>query len=251
MRRRYPLPRREINSLLSPPQKPCARSGMEISQRKVMRAPCCGGAKPAQVSMRSSAYALRWCSKPPASAIASARPARGSVACMGCRLRSRTASTRATFRRPPERRRCAISSPREDCPAGAGTARSGGDRAREEHLHELSYGWISNNYGYGAVHNPYDPTRIPGGSSGGTAASTPIAWRRSGWPKTPRARSGCRPLSAASRDSGPRPAGIGRPRLCRSRRASISWVRTLERSRICCCSMPRSPQDLSRHHGRP
>jgi len=38
-------------------------------------------------------------------------------------------------------------------------------------LHELSYGWTSNNAAYGAVHNPYDPTRIPGGSSGGTAAA--------------------------------------------------------------------------------
>ena len=38
-------------------------------------------------------------------------------------------------------------------------------------LHELSYGWTSNNRAYGAVHNPYDPARIPGGSSGGTAAA--------------------------------------------------------------------------------
>ncbi len=38
-------------------------------------------------------------------------------------------------------------------------------------LHELSYGWTSNNLAYGAVHNPYDPKRVPGGSSGGTAAA--------------------------------------------------------------------------------
>jgi indoleacetamide hydrolase len=38
-------------------------------------------------------------------------------------------------------------------------------------LHELSYGWTSNNHAFGAVHNPYDPTRIPGGSSGGTGAA--------------------------------------------------------------------------------
>ncbi len=38
-------------------------------------------------------------------------------------------------------------------------------------LHELSYGWTSSNTAFGAVHNPYDPTRIPGGSSGGTAAA--------------------------------------------------------------------------------
>jgi mandelamide amidase len=38
-------------------------------------------------------------------------------------------------------------------------------------LHELSYGWTSNNAAFGAVHNPYDPTRIAGGSSGGTASA--------------------------------------------------------------------------------
>jgi len=38
-------------------------------------------------------------------------------------------------------------------------------------LHELSSGLTSNNLAFGAVHNPYDPTRIPGGSSGGTAAA--------------------------------------------------------------------------------
>ena len=38
-------------------------------------------------------------------------------------------------------------------------------------LHELSYGWSSNNHTFGAVHNPYDFSRIPGGSSGGTAAA--------------------------------------------------------------------------------
>ncbi len=38
-------------------------------------------------------------------------------------------------------------------------------------IHELSFGWTSNNLAFGAVHNPYDVSRIPGGSSGGTAAA--------------------------------------------------------------------------------
>jgi Asp-tRNA(Asn)/Glu-tRNA(Gln) amidotransferase A subunit family amidase len=38
-------------------------------------------------------------------------------------------------------------------------------------LHELSFGWTSSNLEFGAVRNPYDPSRIPGGSSGGTAAA--------------------------------------------------------------------------------
>lgn len=38
-------------------------------------------------------------------------------------------------------------------------------------LHELSCGWTCNNATFGAVRNPYDPTRTPGGSSGGSAAA--------------------------------------------------------------------------------
>ena len=38
-------------------------------------------------------------------------------------------------------------------------------------LHELSLGWTSNNLCFGPVRNPWDRTRIPGGSSGGTAAA--------------------------------------------------------------------------------
>ena len=38
-------------------------------------------------------------------------------------------------------------------------------------LHELSFGWTSNNAVFGPVHNPYDPTRVPGGSSGGSGAA--------------------------------------------------------------------------------
>jgi len=38
-------------------------------------------------------------------------------------------------------------------------------------IHELSFGWTSNNHAFGAVRNPYDPDHIPGGSSGGTGAA--------------------------------------------------------------------------------
>lgn len=38
-------------------------------------------------------------------------------------------------------------------------------------LHELSLGWTSNNATFGAVHNPYDSARVPGGSSGGSAVA--------------------------------------------------------------------------------
>lgn len=38
-------------------------------------------------------------------------------------------------------------------------------------LHELAFGCTSNNGSFGAARNPYDPDRVAGGSSGGTAAA--------------------------------------------------------------------------------
>jgi len=38
-------------------------------------------------------------------------------------------------------------------------------------MHELAYGVTSNNPHFGAVRNPWDPTRIPGGSSGGSGSA--------------------------------------------------------------------------------
>jgi aspartyl-tRNA(Asn)/glutamyl-tRNA(Gln) amidotransferase subunit A len=38
-------------------------------------------------------------------------------------------------------------------------------------LHELAYGITSNNPHFGAIHNPWDLDRIPGGSSGGSGAA--------------------------------------------------------------------------------
>jgi indoleacetamide hydrolase len=61
--------------------------------------------------------------------------------------------------------------PKEDAPLVATLRAAGAIVLGKTNLHELSYGWTSNNLAFGAVHNPYDPTRIPGGSSGGTAAA--------------------------------------------------------------------------------
>jgi aspartyl-tRNA(Asn)/glutamyl-tRNA(Gln) amidotransferase subunit A len=38
-------------------------------------------------------------------------------------------------------------------------------------LHELAYGVTSNNPHFGAIHNPWDLSRVPGGSSGGSTAA--------------------------------------------------------------------------------
>jgi aspartyl-tRNA(Asn)/glutamyl-tRNA(Gln) amidotransferase subunit A len=50
--------------------------------------------------------------------------------------------------------------------AAAGTVMLG-----KTNLHELCYGITSTNPHFGAVHNPWDLERIPGGSSGGSAAA--------------------------------------------------------------------------------
>jgi indoleacetamide hydrolase len=61
--------------------------------------------------------------------------------------------------------------PREDAPLVRKLIDAGGIVMGKTNIHELSFGWTSNNLEFGAVKNPYDPTRIPGGSSGGTAAA--------------------------------------------------------------------------------
>jgi indoleacetamide hydrolase len=61
--------------------------------------------------------------------------------------------------------------PREDAPVVAALRGAGALVLGKTNLHELSYGWTSNNLAFGAVRNPYDQSRIPGGSSGGTAAA--------------------------------------------------------------------------------
>jgi indoleacetamide hydrolase len=65
--------------------------------------------------------------------------------------------------------------PRADAPVVDTLRKAGAIVLGKTNLHELSYGYTSNNHAYGAIHNPYDPTRIPGGSSGGTGAA--IAYR--------------------------------------------------------------------------
>lgn len=61
--------------------------------------------------------------------------------------------------------------PRNDAPIVARLRAAGAMVLGKTNLHELSYGWTSNNLAFGPVHNPYDLSRIPGGSSGGSAAA--------------------------------------------------------------------------------
>ena len=61
--------------------------------------------------------------------------------------------------------------PREDAPLAPTLRAEGAIVLGKNNMHELARDYTSNNQAYGAVHNPYDPSRIPGGGSGGTAAS--------------------------------------------------------------------------------
>jgi indoleacetamide hydrolase len=56
--------------------------------------------------------------------------------------------------------------PKEDAPVVRALLAAGAIVLGKTNLHELSFGWTSNNLAFGAVHNPYDVQRIPGGSSG-------------------------------------------------------------------------------------
>jgi mandelamide amidase len=61
--------------------------------------------------------------------------------------------------------------PREDAPVVRALRAGGGLVMGKTNLQEMSLGYTCNNVAFGAVRNPYDPTRIPGGSSGGTAVA--------------------------------------------------------------------------------
>jgi Asp-tRNA(Asn)/Glu-tRNA(Gln) amidotransferase A subunit family amidase len=61
--------------------------------------------------------------------------------------------------------------PAADAPVVARLRAAGAIVLGKTNLHELSFGWTSNNLTYGPVRNPWDRGRIPGGSSGGTAAA--------------------------------------------------------------------------------
>jgi aspartyl-tRNA(Asn)/glutamyl-tRNA(Gln) amidotransferase subunit A len=61
--------------------------------------------------------------------------------------------------------------PKEDAGVVAQLKNAGAVILGKTNMHEFAYGVTSNNPHYGPVHNPWDLSRIPGGSSGGSAAA--------------------------------------------------------------------------------
>jgi aspartyl-tRNA(Asn)/glutamyl-tRNA(Gln) amidotransferase subunit A len=61
--------------------------------------------------------------------------------------------------------------PLQDAPVVAQLREAGAVLLGKTNMHEFAYGVTSNNPHYGPVRNPWDLARIPGGSSGGSAAA--------------------------------------------------------------------------------
>ncbi len=65
--------------------------------------------------------------------------------------------------------------PTEDATAVARLKAAGCVLVGKSSMHEMAYGFTSRNPHHGDCHNPWDPARIPGGSSGGNAAALAAA----------------------------------------------------------------------------
>jgi Asp-tRNA(Asn)/Glu-tRNA(Gln) amidotransferase A subunit family amidase len=61
--------------------------------------------------------------------------------------------------------------PKANAPAAQALIDAGAIVFGKVGLHELAFGVTSNNAGFGAIHNPFDPAHVPGGSSGGSGAA--------------------------------------------------------------------------------
>lgn len=61
--------------------------------------------------------------------------------------------------------------PKANAPVAQSLFSAGAILLGKTNMHELAYGITSNNAGFGPVHNPYNTSLIPGGSSGGTAVA--------------------------------------------------------------------------------
>jgi indoleacetamide hydrolase len=61
--------------------------------------------------------------------------------------------------------------PTRNAPVAEKLIRAGAIVLGKTNMHELAFGITNNNAAFGPARNPYDPSRIPGGSSGGTGAA--------------------------------------------------------------------------------
>ena len=103
--------------------------------------------------------------------IANSPPGKIAVRCTACRCRSRICST-SPARRPPPPRACARdTSPTHDAPLITRLRQAGAVIIGKTNLHEFAFGTTNEDSAFGPTRHPLDPTRSPGGSSGGSAVS--------------------------------------------------------------------------------
>jgi aspartyl-tRNA(Asn)/glutamyl-tRNA(Gln) amidotransferase subunit A len=81
-----------------------------------------------------------------------------------------------------------------DCPAVAHLRQAGAVFIGKTNLHEFAFGTTNEDSAFGPARNPFDPSRSPGGSSGGSAAALAagIGWPRSAPTPAADQNSGCR-----------------------------------------------------------
>lgn len=106
-------------------------------------------------------------------------------------------------------------------------------------MHELAFGVTCNNAAFGPIRNPFDPQRVPGGSSGGSGAAVGARLAPAAIGTDTGGSFAFPPPTAASQALGPRCADGPRPALCRSpQRATPSdrsrarwpiWQRSIRR----------------------
>jgi hypothetical protein len=102
---------------------------------------------------------------------------------------------------------------------------------------EFAFGPTGHNWHTGHCRNAWDPARITGGSSSGSAPRWPRARRSPRSAPTPADRSGCRRTSAESRDQAHVRQGVARAVRCRYRSRSTPSGRSLAPSKtVHCCS---------------
>src|SRR2546428_392260 len=104
--------------------------------------------------------------------------------------------------------------PKDDAPVVRGLRDAGAIVLGKTNLQELSLGWTSTNLTFGPVKNPYDPTRIPGGSSGRAArapTTSPDSIRRSPASPAKRWRRSPKPASPSSKQTCPTSPGWSTP----------------------------------------
>ena len=118
-----------------------------------------------------------------------------------------------------------------DAAAVAALRRAGAVLVGALNMDEYAYGFTTENTHYGPTRNPHDPTRVAGGSSGGSGAAVGAGLVPLTLGSDTNGSCGCPPRSAASSGSS-RPTAASRARAARSSRAaSTTWARSAARSR--------------------